>query len=106
MITKALEIRDEGTCIPAIAIKMEAANEGQRYLLARCGYPISGCGVVLMQLHDQKATSDLYEWGGRTMPTAHHYIEEHFDELHDGDVVDVEFILGETNAPKTSERSS
>ena len=34
---------------------------------------------------------------------AHHYIQEHFDELHDGDVVDVEFILGETKAPKVSE---
>ena len=29
---------------------------------------------------------------------------EHFDELSDGDVVDVEFILGETTVKKVSER--
>jgi hypothetical protein len=38
------------------------------------------------------------------MATAHHYIYDHFDELDDGDVVDVEFILGETAIKKVSER--
>ena len=35
---------------------------------------------------------------------AHHYIIEHWDKLRDGDVVDVSFILGETQQPKVSER--
>ena len=38
MKIKAVEIRDKATFIPAIAIKMEPENEGQRYLLARCGF--------------------------------------------------------------------
>ena len=38
------------------------------------------------------------------MPIAHNYVLDHFDELEDGDVVDVEFILGETEVKKTSER--
>ena len=40
------------------------------------------------------------------MPVAHNYIIEHWHELKDGDVVDVQFILGETKAPKVSERRS
>lgn len=34
------------------------------------------------------------------------YIIEHFDELESGDVVDVEFIVGETTEQKKSERIS
>ena len=39
------------------------------------------------------------------MQTAHLYIEKNFDALKDGDVVDVQFILGESDKPKTSERN-
>jgi hypothetical protein len=106
MIVKALEIRDRNTFIPAAAIKMDPANAEQRYLLARVGFR-DGLSVTLMRLNDQKATADPYQWGAseRTMPNAHVYIEKHFDELKDGDVVDVEFILGESRAPKVSERA-
>jgi len=38
VIIKAVEIRDTGTFIPAIAIKVVPTNEGQRYLLLRSGY--------------------------------------------------------------------
>jgi hypothetical protein len=44
-------------------------------------------------------------WRGdaHTKPQAHQYIEQHWRELKDGDVIDVEFILGETDVKKTSE---
>ena len=62
-----------------------------------------------MALDDGRATNDPYEWvargmGERTMPVAHNWIIEHFDALSDGDVADVQFILGETEKPKVSER--
>jgi len=38
------------------------------------------------------------------MLKAHEYIEKCFDELESGAVVDVEYILGETNKMKQSER--
>lgn len=38
------------------------------------------------------------------MPIAHCWIIRHFAELRDGDVVDVQFILGESAQPKVSER--
>jgi len=40
----------------------------------------------------------------RTMLEAHRHVAAHWNELQSGDVVDVEFILGETAAPKVSER--
>jgi hypothetical protein len=111
MQTKVLEIRDEGTHIPALAIKMLADNSTQAwYIHGRCGYPKDGSSIMLMMLDDGKATNDPYEWpslgmGSRTMGNAHNWILEHFDELADGDVVDVQFILGERERPKASERS-
>lgn len=107
MIVKAVEIRDRGTFIPAIAIRMLAANERQRWLLARCGF--RGDGVTLMRIGDQRASADPYkwgEWGGRTMPVAHQWLETNFDDISDGAVIDVEFILGETEACKRSERDA
>jgi len=128
MQAKALEIRDEGTFIPALAVNMNPrplypqngsmtedefrasveASSAQRYLLRRCGYPCDGRpNVIVTRLSgDGKATNDPYGWGGgaRTFPVAHNYIIDHWDELKDGDVVDVSFILGETKEPKVSER--
>ena len=40
----------------------------------------------------------------RTKPVAHQFIEKNWSTLKDGDVVDVQFILGETAEPKRSER--
>ena len=122
----ALEIRDEGTFIPALAVDMNPdrplfmARDGvefqmeelphmaaQRYLLRRCGYGCDGRpNVLLTKLSGDgsPASNDPYSWGGRTMPVAHKFIIEHWAKLKDGDVIDVEFILGEKPTMKTSER--
>lgn len=105
MRTIVLEIRDEGTHIPALAIRMKADNTLQNYYIhGRCGYHDDGSGIVVMKLGDQQASVDPYSWGGRTMPAAHNFIYDNFDSLNDGDVVDVRVILGETTEPAKSER--
>jgi len=109
MTTKILEIRDSMTLIAALAIQMTTADETQRYYLHRNGYTPHNPIIVVMKLSDQKATADPYEWPSltgytRTMAVAHEWIQAHFDELRDGDVVDVEFIMGSTVKPKVSER--
>jgi hypothetical protein len=112
MKTKLLEIRDEGTCIPVMAFRLESTNEAERWILARSGYgkypwdhakhvavwPLSGGRNV--------CTTDPFEHqiAGRTLLHAHQFIEQHFDELLSGDVVDVWFILGEKEAPSVSDR--
>ncbi len=112
MISKTFEIRDEGTYIPVLAIKLSPECEADRHLLARSGYgnsPESQARyiiVIKIAGGPDGAHSDPMKWQGdtRTMPTAHLHIREHFDELEAGAVIDVEFLLGETDAPKLSER--
>lgn len=108
--TRLLEIRDEGTHIPALAIRMVAENALLAYYIhGRCGYPKDGSGIVLMALDSQKATVDPYEWpslgfGRRTMGNAHDFINKHFDQLSDGQVIDVRVILGEEKEPAITDR--
>lgn len=130
MKAKALEVRDDGTFIAILAVDMNPvepyaktghhtftehelkadveASAAQRYLLRRCGYPCDGRPNVVithMSADGMPACNDPHYWPGRTFPVAHQYIIEHWADLKDGDVVDVQFILGETKAPKVSERS-
>jgi len=126
MKAKVLEIRDRLSFVAALAVEMTAgikplvdgkmtedeftslqAHSARLYLLHRCGYPPAGPPMIMLTRLDgnaRKATNDPYGWGDRTFSTAHIYIAEHWTELKDGDVVDVEFILGETSQPKRSER--
>ena len=108
MLAKALEIRDEGTFIAALAVDMNPGpprNIKQLNLLRRCGYPCDGrANVVLTRLEGKgQATNDPYSWDGRTWPVAHDWIIRHWAEIADGDVIDVQFILGETLTKKQSE---
>jgi hypothetical protein len=41
MTTKAFEIRDRATFIPAIAVRLDPADERERYLIARCGFGVT-----------------------------------------------------------------
>ena len=127
MQVKLLEIRDVGTFIGVLCVDMNpvdqvtvkfgpAAEEDppifsqhdrQRYLLRRVGYPCDGrpnIAITEVSASGKPCWNDPYGWGGRTMPVAHKYIIENWKSLQDGDVVDVSFILGESNAPKVSER--
>lgn len=106
MQTKLLEIRDRATMIIALAIDMQHDNEVQAWALKRYGYPCDGRPNIMIThaTGQRRASNDPFFWDDRTWTEAHHYIIEHWPELKDGDVIDVEFILGETAAPKISER--
>lgn len=110
MKTKMIEIRDRMTFIPAMAIQLEPDDEASRYLLARAGFGTEPDDqrqhvVLLRMTGDVTSQCDPFAWGDRTMRTAHDHIRYHFDELANGAVVDVEYLLGETATPKTSERA-
>jgi hypothetical protein len=106
MEIKCLEIRDCGTFIPVICIRPVADNEAQRWLLWRDGYraDVTETCIIMIDAQCRGAAYDPYDWGGRTKPVAHDYIARNWHQLSDGDVIDVEFILGETREPKLSER--
>jgi hypothetical protein len=109
LIAKTLEIRDKGTFIPALAVQLGPTCEADRWLLARAGFGLSPTNqanyVILVHLEGDESHYDPHAWShARTMPVAHSFILENFDRLEDGAVVDVEFILGESQVPKVSER--
>jgi hypothetical protein len=108
MEIKCLEIRDANTFIPVICIRPVAENEEQRYLLRRDGYRADAGEYCVIYINAQcrGVAYDCYDWPAnpRTHRVAHNHIRDHWRELKDGDVVDVQFILGETKQCKTSER--
>jgi hypothetical protein len=106
MLVKALEVRDRATFIPVVAVQMTPSNMEQKYLLRRAGYSGDITCVLLTRLDGGEAHYDPYNWadGSRTMRAAHLYVTQNFNKLEDGDVIDVEYILGETTITKTSER--
>lgn len=108
MQTKLFELRDRGTFVPVICTLMESDDERESYLLRRSGYgPVTN--LVLMagiQSSPDTATFDHYDWNGnRTRQVAHDFIQKNWTSLNSGDVVDAEFILGESQQPKQSERT-
>ena len=105
MKTTMIEIRDRITYIPAFAIKMTGESKEEKNLLSRAGYSLSNPSILLCRIDTGEAHHDSYVWGQsiRTMSVAHLFIQKNFDEINSGDVVDVEYILGESDKPKCSE---
>lgn len=105
---KVLEVRDAATCMPVMAIKLDDNfSEKEDRLIHRAGYGGYTRDYVLFidLVNDAKCQNDAYKWGTnpRTLFHAHRYIKDHWDEIESGDVVDVQFILGETSQKKVSE---
>lgn len=112
MEVKILEIRDSGTFMPVMCVRLTSTSEEERYLLSRAGYGVDYMSqrqyIQMINLAGGSGYSscDPYDWPGpaTTLPEAHKHIIEHWDALESGDVVDVEYILGHTKEPKVSER--
>jgi hypothetical protein len=112
MEVKMIELRDRQTFIPCIAIRLQHRVDHERFLLRRAGYGAA-------QIHPESTEEpyiilgrveagsyfnyDPFNWEDRTFTTAHNHIIAHWPELKTGDVVDVEFILGESATKKESE---
>jgi hypothetical protein len=114
MISKLFELRDKNTFIPILAIKLTSESEKERYLLARAGFSsnkdvwagyVQAEYIQLIEINGGggKSNCDPYEWASRTHQIAHRFILDNFNTLESGQVIDVEFILGETTQPKKSE---
>lgn len=102
--SKLFEIRDEGTHIPSMAIRFVADADDESYPLRRAGYGVGMPYVILVNLLTGKSNYDPFAWGGRTMHAAHDTIGAKWHDLKSGQVIDVEYELGITTTPKSSER--
>lgn len=109
METKLFELRDRGTFIPVMALRLGSDNEGERYLLSRAGYGKDNrtqqTYVLFGRIGPEPVRLEYSHYGSRTFSTAYKYVQENWEELKSGQVIDVEFIKGETEAPKESENS-
>jgi len=115
MEIKLIELRDRGTFIPVMAIRLTWRDLIERFLLRRAGFgdeqiapesPSQEPYVIMCSLvnGDLGAHYDPYNWKNqRTFGTAHRYLIQYWNVIQSGQVVDVEFILGETTEPKQSE---
>ena len=99
-----LEVRDSATHIPVLAISTQSEDYLEQYNINRAGYSQRFPQIIVMRLAGCEAHSDPREWKGSVLQTAHYYIVRHFKTLNSGDVIDIQFILGETKVKKTSER--
>lgn len=103
MDTKMLEIRDSMTYIAVACVKLKSDNALERYHLHRAGFGEDTDLLEVIKLDGGEAHYDAFDWGSARMREAHRYIEANFDKLNTGDVVDIQYILGETQTPKKSE---
>ncbi|CAB4189950.1 hypothetical protein UFOVP1196_21 [uncultured Caudovirales phage] len=99
MIVKLFEVRDRATLIPVMAVQI-SGEDGP--LMRSAGFDNYKM-VYLVHLNGQTASYDPFKWTNRTMKISHLHIQEHFDTLESGAVVDVEYIMKETDTPKVSE---
>ncbi len=111
MQVKLFEIRDRMTFIPVMAIRSSSRDEAERFLMSSAGYGLTEADhasyYFVIKLPDGEATCriDPHGWGNsRTMYSAHIYIQTNWEQLESGDVIDIEFALGETTTKKQSER--
>lgn len=107
---KLFEIRDAATFIPVAAVASTNGGDlSQRsWLLGRGGWAAGTGPVHLFRLDERgRGYSDPVGWGTqtRTMIVAHRHILAEWDWLVSGDVIDVEFLLGLRDEPKTTERA-
>lgn len=109
---KLIEVRDAGTFIPTLAIKLVSDASPGAYLLRRAGYGGYGSEtnhyVLFMRIGGghTEMNYDPYSWkhiNGRTMHEAHKILIERWADFESGDVLDVEFELGEKPDKKMSE---
>lgn len=108
MEVKLFEVRDKGTFVVCLGVELKKSKEltpKEDYLIGRAGYsehPLILFGSIVGGMVNE-FNYDPYDWKQRTYKYAHHYVQDNWDDLKSGDLVDVEFILGETKAPKKSE---
>lgn len=104
MTVKLVEIRDRATFVPALAIRLDTDDARERYLLGRAGFHNPESYVLLVRLDDAPYDPYGHATQARTIPVVHRHLIDHFDDVAPGAVLDVEFLLGESAAPKLSEQ--
>ena len=97
-IPKHLELRDSMTCIPVVCMLVQ-----DNPMTRSAGYEPSNPHVIVCKIQTGEAHMNSYNWMDKWMQTAHLYIVNTWLELMDTDVIDFQYIRGETNEPCKSQ---
>jgi len=104
---KGIEILDTATCIPVLAMRVNPSTitprEAQMFRRGGFGQMPRNADIYtwMMTLSGSLINYDSHNWRNqRTLGGAHRYIEQHWDELNSGDIIDMEYVLGESSAPR------
>lgn len=106
---KFFEVRDKATTASVMCIQMDLMKvlytQGERSvrIASRAGYAFNPTCILFHPMAHDKIKYDPCEWGDRTYQVAHDYIIKNWETLESGDIVDVEYILGERDKPKTTD---
>jgi len=111
---------DRDTFIPVIATKLTPDSrwrmgselpelEAEKFLLECAGYRDGRQYILISKIEGGSCISNYTPFGwdkkdGRTMFCAHEFIEQNFDSLESGEVIDVEYLLRETKVKKGTQR--
>ena len=96
---KFFKVLDVGRHIPVMCVKVNAGEDDRQ--LRRAGFGLGVDYWILTNLITMTTQYDKYAWKDRrTIFEAHRYIQESWDQLGTGDVIDTEFLRGESSKPK------
>lgn len=104
---KVFELRDRMTTISIMCIKidMTEVTEPDRFIIRRSGWGSDAKMLYMINLSTCQCIFEAGRWNSATYDVAHQYIEEHWYDLKGGEVIDAEYIRGESERPKESERT-
>ncbi len=103
---KVFELRDRMTTISIMCVRIDLSEvtEPDRFIIRRAGWGSNAKAIYMINLSTCQCIFEPGRWNSHTYDTAHQYVEEHWDELQGGEVIDAEYIRGESEKPKESER--
>ena len=114
MNTKLIEVRDRGTRVHVLAIRFSAENEAENFILSSAGYGMNNNDyreyIIMLDINTpirvwfNSFDCEVANKYARTFPEAHKELETNWDKYQSGDVLDVQFVLKETDQPKQSDR--
>lgn len=108
MLTKTFEIIDKAWSRPVIATKITPWCAADTRLLAQAGigFNIEGRSNIILVtvILDGEGCSRIdaqgWPYSPRGLRIAHHYFDFHFDILESGELIDIEYLVGETKTKR------
>jgi hypothetical protein len=94
---KLFQIRDVATCIEVFAYspRWHPDSYAANAILSKGADPENLSKMVIVgRFSDGESHRGFMDWHTRTMQVAHKHINDNFENLPTGSVIDVEFLLG------------